>query len=167
MRTTGQGLGVQFLKHVERTRLLVHLVDVSDFTGRDPEHDFEVIMDELRQFSDELAQKPMMVVATKIDACQDPSRLAALERKQRSSVPFLRHLKRDRRGHREASFAIGEMLFPANFPPGKPSSRLIERNSSRLRAAVSVRNGLSHSSSMKCGWIPVYIALRGDTANNK
>ncbi len=62
----GKGLGVQFLKHVERTRLLVHLVDVSDFTGRKPEHDFDVIMDELRQFSDELVQKPMIIVATKV-----------------------------------------------------------------------------------------------------
>src|SRR5688500_5688662 len=55
----GAGLGIQFLRHVERTRLLVHLVDVSEASGRDPLHDFDVIMTELASFSGELAQKPM------------------------------------------------------------------------------------------------------------
>ncbi len=76
----GHGLGVQFLKHIERTRLLAHLVDVSEASGRDPVHDFEVVMGELASFSDELAAKPMMLVATKIDAAQDPERVASLER---------------------------------------------------------------------------------------
>lgn len=71
----GHGLGTQFLKHIERTRLLVHLVDVSDFTGRDPVHDFEVILAELAMFSEHLAAKPMIVVASKIDACHDRSRI--------------------------------------------------------------------------------------------
>jgi GTPase len=77
----GQGLGTQFLRHIERTKLLVHMVDVSDFSGRDPAHDFDVILDELRQFSEELVQKPMIVVASKIDACQDHSRIDAVRRK--------------------------------------------------------------------------------------
>jgi GTP-binding protein len=77
----GHGLGIQFLRHVERTRLLAHLVDVSEFSGRDPAHDFDVIMEELRQFSEQLVQKPMIVVATKIDACQDPSRIDAVHSK--------------------------------------------------------------------------------------
>ena len=74
----GHGLGVQFLKHIERTRLLAHLVDISEATGRDPVHDFEIVMAELANFSDELAQKPMILVATKRDAAQDPERAAAL-----------------------------------------------------------------------------------------
>ena len=74
----GAGLGIQFLRHVERTKLLVHLVDVSDFTGRDPVEDFEVIRHELESFSDEMAQKPMLLVATKIDAVQDPERLESV-----------------------------------------------------------------------------------------
>jgi GTPase len=77
----GHGLGIQFLRHVERTKLLVHLVDVSDFSGRDPVHDFDVILDELRSFSAELPEKPMIVVANKIDACQDPQRIAAVKAK--------------------------------------------------------------------------------------
>jgi GTP-binding protein len=113
----GKGLGVQFLKHIERTRLLVHLVDVSDFTGRNPEHDFDVIMDELRQFSDELMQKPMMVVASKTDACQDSSRISALEGKAAQlGLPFLRISSVTGEGIEKLRFAIGEQLFPATSP---------------------------------------------------
>jgi GTP-binding protein len=74
----GHGLGIQFLRHIERTRLLAHLVDVSDTTGRDPVQDFETVMEELASFSDDLAAKPMIVVATKMDAAQDPERVARL-----------------------------------------------------------------------------------------
>src|SRR3954467_7489185 len=67
----GAGLGTQFLRHIERTRLLVHLVDVSESSGRpDPVKDFEVIMDELASFGAGLEKKPMIVVASKIDALQ-------------------------------------------------------------------------------------------------
>jgi GTP-binding protein len=87
----GHGLGVQFLKHVERTRLLAHLVDVSEATGRDPVHDFEVVMGELGSFSEALVQKPMIVVATKLDAAQDPERIAALKRlAKKRGLPFFK-----------------------------------------------------------------------------
>jgi GTP-binding protein len=74
----GHGLGIQFLRHIERTRLLAHLVDVSESSGRDPVHDFETVMQELASFSDDLARKPMIVLATKMDAAQDPERVASL-----------------------------------------------------------------------------------------
>jgi GTPase len=64
----GAGLGTRFLKHLERTRLIAHLVDTSDANDRDPIDDFEVIMHELASFSPGLAEKPMIVVATKLDA---------------------------------------------------------------------------------------------------
>ncbi len=87
----GHGLGIQFLRHVERTRLLAHLVDVSDTTGRDPAHDFQVILAELASFSEELAKKPMIVVATKIDAAQDPERIAAVRKLARKhKMPFFK-----------------------------------------------------------------------------
>jgi len=76
----GAGLGIQFLRHIERTRLLAHLVDVSGASGREPEEDFAIIMRELASFSEELAQEPMIVVATKMDAAQDPDRVARLRR---------------------------------------------------------------------------------------
>src|SRR3984885_1448465 len=71
----GHGLGIQFLRHVERTHLLAHLVDVSETTGRDPASDFQIVMGELKSFSEAMAQKPMIVVATKLDAAQDPKRV--------------------------------------------------------------------------------------------
>jgi GTP-binding protein len=75
----GHGLGTQFLKHIERTRLLVHLIDVSEFSARDPVDDYHVILRELASFSAELPAKPMIVAATKIDVMQDRERLTRLE----------------------------------------------------------------------------------------
>lgn len=87
----GHGLGIRFLRHVERTRLLLHLVDVSEFSARDPKHDFDVILAELASFSEELARKPMFVVATKMDAAQDRKRVESLQRKaKRRGLQFFR-----------------------------------------------------------------------------
>jgi len=74
----GAGLGIRFLRHVERTRLLVHLIDTSDSNADDPVHSFEVINGELEAFSASLIEKPMIVVATKLDATSDRARLEAL-----------------------------------------------------------------------------------------
>src|ERR1700732_671522 len=76
----GHGLGIQFLRHIERTRLLLHLVDVSESSGRDPVHDFEVIMEDLASLGEDLVKKPMIVAAAKMDAAQDPERVAALRK---------------------------------------------------------------------------------------
>jgi GTP-binding protein len=76
----GHGLGIQFLRHIERTKLLVHMVDVSEASARDPVEDFETVMRELASFSEDLAKKPMLVVASKLDAAQDQERVASLER---------------------------------------------------------------------------------------
>jgi GTP-binding protein len=75
---TGAGLGMRFLRHIERTRLVAHLIDTSDASDRDPVHDFEVISGELAAFSERLAEKPMIVVATKLDATTDRTRLEKL-----------------------------------------------------------------------------------------
>lgn len=85
----GHGLGTQFLRHIERTRLLVHMVDVSDGSGRDPASDFEVILGELTKFNSDLLRKTMIVVATKIDICQDESRIEAVRAKAAEhQLPF-------------------------------------------------------------------------------
>src|SRR5262245_24906962 len=63
----GKGLGHQFLRHTARTRLLLHVLDLDPQTGRDPIEDFEVINDELRRYSAELAERPQIVVANKVD----------------------------------------------------------------------------------------------------
>ena len=76
----GAGLGTRFLRHTERTRLLAHLVDISDGSGRpDPVKDFEVIMGELANFGAALESKPMIVVASKADVA-NPEKLANLKK---------------------------------------------------------------------------------------
>lgn len=77
---TGHGLGHQFLRHIERTKVLVHLVDVSGMSGRDPVRDFDIIQEELRLFSANVATKPKIVAANKVDAVDDAEGLDALER---------------------------------------------------------------------------------------
>ena len=74
----GAGLGIRFLRHVERTRLLVHLIDTSDMAEMDPVKAFEIIEGELGAFSEMLLEKPMIVVATKLDATTDRTRLEEL-----------------------------------------------------------------------------------------
>ena len=76
---TGAGLGTQFLRHIERTRLLVHLVDVSDGSGRpDVVKDVEVIVEELKNFGADLDKKPVIMVASKIDVA-NPEKLKKLK----------------------------------------------------------------------------------------
>ena len=69
----GAGLGHYFLKHIERTKVLIHIVDVSGSEGRDPKEDFDKINDELAQYSEKLTRKPQIVAANKIDilGCYD------------------------------------------------------------------------------------------------
>jgi GTP-binding protein len=112
---TGAGLGIQFLRHVERTRLLAHLVDVSEMSGRDPVEDFEIVLRELASFSEELAAKPMIVVATKMDAAQDPARVEALREAARArSLEFHEISSVTGQGIDALKFAMAErVLAPA------------------------------------------------------
>ncbi|MGE3191662.1 MAG: GTPase ObgE, partial [Vicinamibacterales bacterium] len=87
---SGHGLGHQFLRHIERTKVLVHLVDVSGASGRDPVADFDTIRQELALYNAELLEKPEVVVASKIDAVDDAGRVAALEARAGAlDLPFL------------------------------------------------------------------------------
>ena len=75
---TGAGLGDRFLRHIERTKLLLHLVDVSSASGRDAVSDYETVNRELASYNQDLATRPQFVVATKIDALDEPERLESL-----------------------------------------------------------------------------------------
>ncbi|MDX6576029.1 MAG: GTPase [Blastocatellia bacterium] len=77
----GHGLGDRFLRHVERTKLLLHLVDMSSVSGRDPVTDYEVINRELAAYDAQLGARPQIVVATKIDALDEPERVENLRRR--------------------------------------------------------------------------------------
>ncbi|MCX8161010.1 MAG: GTPase ObgE [Candidatus Saccharicenans sp.] len=87
----GHGLGIQFLRHIERTRILVHLVDVSPLSGRDPVKDYRVIQSELKAFNPELSERKQVIVANKIDLLgEDRKRLVAVRRlAAREKKPFL------------------------------------------------------------------------------
>ena len=107
----GHGLGHRFLSHLERTKVLVHLVDVSSSSGRDPAEDYDIITRELELFPDRdasgerLAEKPIVAAANKIDALDDPERLARLQA----------HLD-----------ALGVPLFKVSAATGKGVDALLE-----------------------------------------
>jgi len=79
--SSGAGLGDRFLRHVERTKLILHLVDVSSSSGRDAISDYEIINRELANYDAELGARPQIVVATKIDALDDEERLTSLKKR--------------------------------------------------------------------------------------
>jgi GTP-binding protein len=107
----GHGLGHRFLSHLERTKVLVHVIDVSSASGREPVSDFDVISRELELFpgrdasGERLVDKPMLAAANKIDALDDPDRLTRLER----------HLQ-----------SIGMPVYPVSAATGQGLDRLLE-----------------------------------------
>jgi GTP-binding protein len=113
----GHGLGIQFLRHIERTRLLAHLVDLSDSSGRDPVQDFETVMQELASFSDDLVKKPMILVATKMDVAQDPDRLARLRKlAAERDLPCFEISSVTGQGIDALKFAMAERVLPPTPP---------------------------------------------------
>jgi len=106
----GHGLGDQFLKHVERTKVLVHLVDVSQHE-RDPLEDYKVIMRELELFNPDLAHRTQLVVASKIDAVHDTKQLSRLKSMcARRKLPFCRISAVTGEGVLELVGALSRML---------------------------------------------------------
>ncbi|HWC19415.1 MAG TPA: GTPase, partial [Terriglobales bacterium] len=122
--SSGQGLGTQFLRHIERTRLLLHLVDVSDASGRsDPTKDFKVIMNELESWGTGLEQKPMMLLASKIDVA-NPEKLAKLKRlASRHKLPFMAISAVTGEGIEKLKYTVGKKVgeIRAEAASTKPS----------------------------------------------
>ena len=107
----GAGLGDRFLRHVERTKMLIHLVDVSSISERDPVEDYESINYELKNYDEELAKRPQIVVATKLDALDEPERLEKLRaRAKKDGRGFFEISSVTRTGTKELIFAISERL---------------------------------------------------------
>ena len=110
------GLGHDFLRHIDRCRLLVHVVDVSGSEGRDPVADFDAINAELKQYSPELAQRPQIVAANKVDILADDSLLDALRSHVEAlGYPLLTISAAAHQGTRELVFAIANRL--RELPP--------------------------------------------------
>ena len=112
----GAGLGHDFLRHIDRCRLLVHLVDVSGSEGRDPIEDFEAINLELKQYSAELATRPQIVVANKTDLLADDEQLEAFRAHvEAQGYQFMSMSAATHQGTRELVGRIGAML--STLPP--------------------------------------------------
>ena len=107
----GAGLGDRFLRHVERTKFLLHLVDVSSISGRDAVEDYEIINRELKNYNPELAERPQIVVATKIDALDEPERVESLSQKAKEDgKPFFQISAVTNRGTRELVNFVAQRL---------------------------------------------------------
>ena len=107
----GAGLGDRFLRHVERTKLILHLVDVSSASGRDPVDDYEIINRELANYTIDLSDRPQIVVATKIDALDDPERRDKLkERAKKDGKDFFEISSVANMGVKELVQAISRRL---------------------------------------------------------
>jgi GTP-binding protein len=107
----GAGLGDRFLRHVERTKLLLHLVDVSSLSGRDAVSDYETINRELEAYDERLATRPQIVVATKIDALDEPERLESLKQQaEKDGRPFYAISSATRQGLKELVSAVARSL---------------------------------------------------------
>jgi len=110
----GKGLGLRFLRHLERTRLLVHLLDLDPATGRDPVEDWKTIQAELRAYSPELAARPQVIAANKIDlegAAPRLKRVVAMGRRRR--LPVFPLAARTGQGLAELRAALGAALLAA------------------------------------------------------
>ena len=112
----GAGLGYDFLRHIDRCRLLIHVVDVSGSEGRDPVADFEAINAELAEYSPELATRPMLVAGNKTDIAQDREGLEALKAHVEAlGLPFFELSAAAHQGTRELMWAAAEKL--RELPP--------------------------------------------------
>ena len=112
----GAGLGHDFLRHIDRCRLLVHVVDVSGSEGRDPVADFDAINLELKQYSPELAERPQIVAANKSDIMEDESLLASLrEHVEALGYPLFTISAAAHQGVRELTYAVANRL--RELPP--------------------------------------------------
>lgn len=104
----GHGLGIRFLKHIERTRVIIHIIDMSGYSGRNPYNDFEVINNELKSFSDKLLKKPQIVVANKMDMPSARENLA--EFKAKVDIPIYEMSAITGEGVNEILLKVADML---------------------------------------------------------
>ncbi|MCU0239998.1 MAG: GTPase ObgE [Pyrinomonadaceae bacterium] len=107
----GAGLGDRFLRHVERTKLILHLVDVSSISGRDCVSDYKIINSELANYNEDLASRPQIVVATKLDTLEDEKRLKKLRKAaEKDNKPFFEISAVTNQGTRELVNFVAQKL---------------------------------------------------------
>ncbi|MBA2878559.1 GTPase ObgE [Anoxybacillus ayderensis] len=106
----GVGLGHQFLRHIERTRVIVHVIDMAAIEGRDPYEDYLVINEELKQYNLRLTERPQIIVANKMDMPNAEQHLREFKEKLKDDVPIFPISAVTRQGLRELLFAIADLL---------------------------------------------------------
>lgn len=123
----GVGLGIQFLRHIERTRLILHLIDVSGFQGRNPVDDFYSINNELKNYSEKLTKKKQIIVATKLDVAQDDTLYKELEKvAKKEGLEIFKISSITKQGLKELLVRVEELLKEI------PKENLIELNQRKV-----------------------------------
>lgn len=117
---TGAGLGLQFLRHIERTRVIVHVIDMAATEGRDPFQDFQTINNELKEYNLRLTERPQIIVANKMDMPGAEENLEAFKQKLEEDYPIFPISAFTRKGLKELLYAIADKLdetpeFPLEF----------------------------------------------------
>lgn len=143
----GVGLGHEFLRHVERCRLIVHVVDVSGVEGRDPKEDFEIINQELAKFNEELAERPQIVAANKCDMATEEQIEAFRSYIEAKGIPFFCISAATTQGTHELIMKVSEVLD--TLPPIKeyeaepvPQEQLDEMLGVDKKFEVNVEDGV-------------------------
>ncbi|MBB6445886.1 GTPase ObgE [Bacillus benzoevorans] len=114
---SGVGLGHQFLRHIERTRVIVHVIDMSAIEGRDPYEDYVTINRELEEYNLRLTERPQIIVANKMDMPDAEENLAEFKKRLKEDHPIFPISALTRKGLRELLFAVADMLEDApDFP---------------------------------------------------
>ena len=111
----GEGLGDKFLKHIERTRVIAHVIDMSGFEGRDPYDDYVIINNELKSFNESLMDKPQLVIANKMDMESSAANLA--EFKKRTNVEVFEVSAINNQGLDKVLMALADMLATIEKKP--------------------------------------------------
>lgn len=110
----GHGLGIQFLRHIERTKVLLHLIDLSEMHEGEPKKDFETVNRELQQFNPAILSKPTLLVGTKRDAMDDAGRRRKLQRLARSKgLELITISSATGQGLQELKYKVAQLLEQA------------------------------------------------------
>ena len=104
----GEGLGDRFLRHIERTKVIAHVIDMSGYEGRDPYDDYQVINKELESFSEKLIQKPQIIIANKIDLDSAKENLANFKKKVKEPIYEISAMNNE--GLEDVLVALGDLL---------------------------------------------------------
>ena len=104
----GEGLGDRFLRHIERTKVIAHVIDMSGYEGRDPYDDYQVINKELESFSEKLIQKPQIIIANKMDLDSAKENLANFKKKVKAPIYEISAMNNE--GLEDVLVALGDLL---------------------------------------------------------